>query len=95
MNMIWRIRAKKRQPKFVHNGATDHPDRGSHPLNGEWLHFEQDESPYFPGEVRLAMTTDNPYVVVDNVDNPYVVVDKCCAYTRRSATTRTPDPNMR
>ena len=27
MNMIWRIRAKKRQPNFVHNGGTDHPDR--------------------------------------------------------------------
>jgi hypothetical protein len=27
MNMIWRIRHKKRQPGFVHAGGTDHPDR--------------------------------------------------------------------
>ena len=27
LNMIWRIRAKARQPSFIHNGMTDHPDR--------------------------------------------------------------------
>ena len=81
--MIWRIRAKQRQPNFVHNGATDHADRlGPSGINGElshttsqrlllierfsaschepllsvssgageWMEFEQDEPPYFPGE---------------------------------------------
>ena len=49
--MIWRIRAKSRQPNFVHDGATDHPDRlGPNGINGEWIEFEQDEPPYFPGE---------------------------------------------
>ena len=28
----WRIRAKSRQPNFVHNGMTDHPDRA-----GTWF----------------------------------------------------------
>ena len=49
--MIWRIRAKSRQPNFVHDGATDHPDRlGPNGINGEWIEFEQNEPPYFPGE---------------------------------------------
>ena len=38
-NMIWRIRAKQRQPNFVHNGATDHADRlGPSGINGELSH---------------------------------------------------------
>ena len=55
--MIWRIRAKSRQPNYVHSGQTDHPDRmGWDPetgtaTNGAWLEWEQDEPPYFPGEV--------------------------------------------
>ena len=28
-NMIWRIRSKLRQPNFIADGATDHPDRWS------------------------------------------------------------------
>ncbi len=55
--MIWRIRAKKRQPHFVHDGMTDHPDRfgrgdpNTKGHNGEWISFNQDEEPYYPGEV--------------------------------------------
>ena len=34
MNMIWRIRSKMRQPGFVCDGATDHPDRWSRVSQG-------------------------------------------------------------
>ena len=56
-NLIWRIRSKSRQPDYVHNGLTDHPDRwcsdGSvMPANGAWLNFDQKGPPYFPGEQR-------------------------------------------
>jgi hypothetical protein len=57
MNVIWRIRGKMRQPNFVCDGATDHPDRWSRadpraPINGDYNMelFEQDEPPYYPGE---------------------------------------------
>ena len=62
-NMIFRLRAKKRQPNRQTNGATDHPDRDSfagtgasqmgragEPDDDPWYEFEQDERPYFPGE---------------------------------------------
>jgi hypothetical protein len=59
--MIWRIRSKLRQPHFYHDGMTDHPDRNGRRdyqrhmkikgYNGEWMEFEQDEEPYFEGEV--------------------------------------------
>ena len=57
-NLIWRLRAKSRQPSYVHEGTTDHPDRSSwDPIakvacNGAWLDLPQDkdEPPYFPGE---------------------------------------------
>jgi hypothetical protein len=56
--LIWRLRAKSRQPSYVHEGTTDHPDRSSwDPIakvacNGAWLDLPQakDEPPYFPGE---------------------------------------------
>lgn len=61
LNMIWRIRSKLRQPHFYHGGMTDHPDRNGRReyqphmkikgYNGEWMEFEQDEEPYFEGEV--------------------------------------------
>ena len=67
LNMIWRIRAKSRQPHFIHNGMTDHPDRAGtrfvngeianegnpngRGFNGEWMSFDQAEPPFFPGEV--------------------------------------------
>ena len=37
MNMIWRIRAKKRQPNFIHYGGTDHPDRINLSANGNGI----------------------------------------------------------
>ncbi|SVA29657.1 uncharacterized protein METZ01_LOCUS82511 [marine metagenome] len=42
-NMIFRIRNKKRQPDNVHNGITDHPDRGS---AGAWLEYEEGNNPW-------------------------------------------------
>ena len=60
-NLIWRLRAKVRQPSYYHAGDTDHPDRlffdptgGPSGLglatNGAWLEVPQDEPEYFPGE---------------------------------------------
>ena len=60
-NLIWRLRAKVRQPSYYHAGDTDHPDRlffdptgGPSGLglatNGAWLELPQDEPEYFPGE---------------------------------------------
>ena len=40
---IFRIRNKTRQPNFVSDGYTDHPDRG---LLGEWLDLGLDENPW-------------------------------------------------
>jgi hypothetical protein len=42
-NMIFRIRNKKRQPDNVHNGITDHPDRGT---AGAWLEYEEGNNPW-------------------------------------------------
>ncbi len=42
-NMIFRIRNKKRQPEKVHNGITDHPDRGP---SGAWLEYEDGNNPW-------------------------------------------------
>ena len=42
-NMIFRIRNKKRQPDKVHNGITDHPDRGH---AGAWLEYEEGNNPW-------------------------------------------------
>ena len=42
-NMIFRIRNKKRQPDKVHNGITDHPDRGP---SGAWLEYEDGNNPW-------------------------------------------------
>ncbi|MEC9252626.1 MAG: hypothetical protein VX697_06505 [Pseudomonadota bacterium] len=42
-NMIFRIRNKKRQPKVMVNGISDHPDRGQ---RGEWLEFEEGNDPW-------------------------------------------------
>jgi hypothetical protein len=42
-NMIYRIRAKKRQPGHVVSGVTDHPDRGQ---LGEWLDYEEGNDPW-------------------------------------------------
>ena len=44
VNVIFRLRNKKRQPNKVVNGATDHPDRGF--LEGEWLEFEEGNDPW-------------------------------------------------
>jgi len=41
--MIFRIRNKKRQPDKVHNGITDHPDRGP---AGAWLDYEKRNNPW-------------------------------------------------
>ena len=42
-SIIFRIRAKKRQPDKVVSGVTDHPDRGQ---MGEWLEFEEGNDPW-------------------------------------------------
>ena len=42
-NMIFRVRNKKRQPNQIHNGITDHPDRG--PAGG-WLEYEEGNNPW-------------------------------------------------
>ena len=42
-NIIFRIRNKKRQPRVVVNGVSDHPDRGQ---MGEWLEFEDGNDPW-------------------------------------------------
>jgi hypothetical protein len=55
-NMIWRIRSKLRQPSFVADGATDHPDRWSRAepnsdnVNGGFIAFDQHDGGFFPGE---------------------------------------------
>jgi hypothetical protein len=41
-NIIFRIRAKKRQPDKLVNGVSDHPDRGQ---MGEWLDYEEGNNP--------------------------------------------------
>ena len=43
MNIIFRIRNKKRQPDKVVNGISDHPDRGQ---RGEWLEYEDGNDPW-------------------------------------------------
>ena len=43
MNIIFRIRNKKRQPDKMVNGLSDHPDRGQ---RGEWLDYEEDNNPW-------------------------------------------------
>ena len=42
-NIIFRIRNKKRQPKHMVNGVSDHPDRGQ---RGEWLEYEEGNDPW-------------------------------------------------
>ena len=42
-SIIFRIRAKKRQPDKLVNGVTDHPDRGQ---MGEWLEYEEGNDPW-------------------------------------------------
>lgn len=55
-NMIWRIRSKRRQPHFVADGATDHPDRWSRAepnsdnVNGGCIEYDQNDGGFFPGE---------------------------------------------
>ena len=43
MNIIFRIRNKKRQPDKMVNGVSDHPDRGQ---RGEWLEYEEGNNPW-------------------------------------------------
>lgn len=42
-SIIFRLRAKSRQPSIVHSGGHDHPDRGP---RGEWLEFERGADPW-------------------------------------------------
>ena len=55
-NMIWRIRSKLRQPNFIADGATDHPDRWSRAepnsdnVNGGLIEYDQNDGGFFPGE---------------------------------------------
>ena len=42
-SIIFRIRAKKRQPGKLVNGVSDHPDRGQ---MGEWLEYEEGNDPW-------------------------------------------------
>jgi hypothetical protein len=48
--VIYRLRAKSRQPNIVHTGGHDHPDRGP---RGEWLQFEPGNDPW--ARAREAM----------------------------------------
>lgn len=43
VNIIFRIRNKKRQPNKLVNGISDHPDRGQ---RGEWLEYEEGNNPW-------------------------------------------------
>ncbi len=54
-NMIFRIRNKKRQPKVMVNGISDHPDRGQ---RGEWLEFEEGNDPWERSKLAMCNMWD-------------------------------------
>ena len=54
-NIIFRIRNKKRQPKHMVNGVSDHPDRGQ---RGEWLEYETGNDPWLRSKFALCNMWD-------------------------------------
>ncbi len=54
-NIIFRLRAKKRQPDKMVNGVSDHPDRGQ---LGEWLEYEEGNNPWERSKEALCNMWD-------------------------------------